>query len=414
MKVNESDCDLAKQTEEKRKAMNELVGLNNIHTNESIILVIDDWCSQHIKTLHKEYPNQEWLAVCKVKPTGEGTFIMTDMLFPWQTTSSWDVETTKEWMEWLTKELIRRWEKMTDWNCILHSHHRMGCFWSWTDDKARLGLNDWRQLAWAVVTSYEWDKINYKGCINFYKPYNIEIDVDVREIYDNPLWYDSIVDRYGEYLDKVKESEARFYEFLLDTNKNYIDSITDRPSYKNILEYLWVDITEELNSNYDTLKDKIWNPELKEYLKQLWDKANELAEKEINSDWKYTDMLIEYDAFCKWSDWLLTQLEEHKQKSYSFGTLGNFWAVSGISSSSQPSLLNSSSMVSNRDFDDDDDYEYWYQFSAPECNESYVRQMLGIDYDVPMKVWDYWERLAWSNEDWDYLYVEDWANRMYL
>ncbi len=82
MKVNESDCDLAKQTEEKRKAMNDLVGLNNIHTNESIILVIDDWCSQHIKTLHKEYPNQEWLAVCKVKPTGEGTFMMTDMLFP--------------------------------------------------------------------------------------------------------------------------------------------------------------------------------------------------------------------------------------------------------------------------------------------------------------------------------------------
>jgi hypothetical protein len=303
---------------------------------------------------------------------------------------------------------------MTDWNCILHSHHHMGCFWSWTDDKARLGLNDWRQLAWAVVTSYEWDKINYKGCINFYKPYNIEIDVAVTEIYDNPLWYDSIVDRYKDYLDKVKESEARFYEFLLDTNKNYIDSITDRPSYKNILDYLWVDITEELNSNYDTLKDKIWNPELKEYLKQMRDKANELAEKEINSDWRYTDMLIEYDAFCKWSDWLLTQLEEHKQKSYSFWVLGNFWAVSGASSSTQPSLLNSSSMVSNRDFDDDDEYEYWYQFSAPECNESYVRQMLGIDYDVPMKIWDYWEWLAWSNEDWDYLYVEDWANRMYL
>ena len=414
MKVNESDCDLAKQTEEKRKAMNELVGLNNIHTNEGIVLVINDWCSQHIKTLHKEYPNQEWLAVCKVKPSGEGTFMMTDMLFPWQTTSSWDVETTKEWMEWLTKELIRRWEKMTDWNCILHSHHHMGCFWSQTDDKARLGLNDWRQLAWAVVTSYEWDKINYKGCINFYKPYNIEIDVDVREIYDNPLWYDSIVDRYNDYLDKVKESEARFYEFLLDTNKNYIDSITDRPSYKNILDYLWVDITEELNDNYDTLKDKIWNPELKEYLKQMRDKANELAEKEINSDWRYTDMLIEYDAFCKWSDWLLTQLEEHKQKAYSFWVLGNFWAVSGASSSTQPSLLNSSSMVSNRDFDDDDEYEYWYQFSAPECNESYVRQMLGIDYDVPMKIWDYWEWLAWSNEDWDYLYVEDWANRMYL
>ena len=178
------------------------------------------------------------------------------------------------------------------------------------------------------------------------------------------------------------------------------------------MDYLWVDITEELNENYDTLKDKIWNPELKEYLKQLWDKANELAEKEINSDWRYTDMLIEYDAFCKWSDWLLTQLEEHKQKSYSFW-LGSFWTMSGISSATQPSLLSSSSMVSNRDFDDDDDYGYWFEFTAPQYNESYVRQMFGIDNDIPMKVWDEQERMAWSNEDWDYLYVEDWANYMW-
>ena len=109
---------------------------------------------------------------------------------------------------------------------------------------------------------------------------------------------------------------------------------------------------------------------------------------------------------------MLTQLEEHKQKSYSFW-LGNFWAASGISSSSQPSLLNSSSMVSNRDFDDEYGYWYGYEFTAPQYNESYVRQMFGIDNDIPMKVWDEQERMAWSNEDWDYLYVEDWANYMW-
>lgn len=405
MKVMKSDCDLAKQTEEKRKAMNELVWLNNIHTDKKITLLINDWCSEHIKTLHKEYPNQEWLAVCKVQPQGEGVFVMTDMLFPWQTTSSWDVETTKEWMEWLTKELIRRWEKMVDWNCILHSHHHMGCFWSWTDDKARLGLNDWRQLAWAVVTAYEWDKINYKGCINFYKPYNIEIDVSVRDTQGTLFEYESIVERYNNYLEKVRESEARFYEFLLDVNKEHIDGITNRPSYSNILDYLGVDITEELNENYNELKEKIGNPELVDYLKQLWEKANELAVNEINKDWKYTDMLIEYDAFCKWSDWLLTQLEEHKKQPVVQTTLGSFGSAS---------LFSQSSFPLNRDFENDYDYGYHlYEFTSPQYDESYVRQMFGIDNNIPMKVGDSNERMAWSNEDWDYLYVEDWATEMW-
>jgi hypothetical protein len=48
--------------------MNELVGLNNISINENITLLINDWCKEQIKTLHKEYPNTEWLAYCKVEP----------------------------------------------------------------------------------------------------------------------------------------------------------------------------------------------------------------------------------------------------------------------------------------------------------------------------------------------------------
>jgi hypothetical protein len=48
--------------------MNELVGLNNISINENITLLINDWCKEQIKTLHKEYPDKEWLAYCKVIP----------------------------------------------------------------------------------------------------------------------------------------------------------------------------------------------------------------------------------------------------------------------------------------------------------------------------------------------------------
>ncbi|MBO7693810.1 MAG: hypothetical protein J6T10_14415 [Methanobrevibacter sp.] len=50
--------------------MNELIGLNNISIKENLTLLINGWCAEHIKRLHKEYPNTEWLAVCRVEPQG--------------------------------------------------------------------------------------------------------------------------------------------------------------------------------------------------------------------------------------------------------------------------------------------------------------------------------------------------------
>lgn len=386
----------AKLTEEKRKKMNELVGLNNISVSKNITLLINSWCAEHIKTLHKEYPNTEWLAYCKVEPLEKGVFIMTDMVFPWQKTTSGDVETTKEWMEWLNKELISRGEKATDWNCVLHSHHHMGCFWSGTDDNARLSLNDGRQLAWAVVSAYKGEEISYKGCINFYKPYNIEIDVEVKNADE-----ENIIEKYGEYLEKVAESEASFYEYLQELNKDYIESITNRPAYSNLLEYLGVDITDELNKNYNELREKIWNPELIEYLKQLEDKAHELAVAEVNTWNVYTDMLVEYGAFCEWSDNLLTQLEQNKEKAST---------LSSVSSTNQSSIFSETAYPINRYFDDDYDY---YHFTAPDYSESEVRGMIWIGINTPMKVGEHNERMAWSNVSWQYLYVEEWADEIY-
>lgn len=397
MKVKwESNSEETKLLEEKRKEINKLINLNNISIKENLTLLINGWCAEHIKTLHKEYPSTEWLAICKIEPQGSWTFLMTDMIFPWQKGVGGEVETTEEWMKRLTQELIDRWEDLKKWNCVLHSHHSMGCFWSWTDNNARLSLNDWRQMAWAVVSSYDKEgNINYKGCVNFYKPYNIEIDATVKPISDI-----SIVEKYEEYLEKVAESEASFYEFLLEENKDYIDKITEQPSYDSLLDYLDLDITEELNANYEKIKDKIWNPQLLDYIKQLENKAHELAVSETNTGGIYTDMLIEYGAFCDWSDNLLTQLEEHRQKPTTFGALGTFG--SSISSISYP--YDTNAYPTNRNFDDND-----YEFTAPKYSESNIRQMFGIDYAIPMKIGDENEWLAWCEEYKDYLYVEYWA-----
>ena len=378
--------------EEKRKEMNNLIGLNNIAVKNKPKLLISDWCAEHIKTLHKEYPNTEWLAYCKVEPQGNGIFLLTDMVFPWQRTTGWDVETTEIGMKWLTGELIRRGEKGTDWNCVLHSHHHMGCFWSWTDDNARKSLNDGRQLAWAVVTAYDNDGIHYKGCLNFYKPYNIEIDAIVENAEQ-----ESIVDKYNRYLGKVAESETIYYEHLLEENKDYIDSITDKPSYNRLLDYLGLDITDELNQNYNDLRDKIWNPELLEYFKELNALANQLATTEINGKGEYKDMLIEYGAFCNWSDNLLTQLENNKEKT-AYAT--------------QKSVIKSETAYPlNRVFEDE--YEEYYYFTSPDFSEIDVRGTMWIDNTIPMRVGKNREWQAWSNYTWRYEYVEDWAELMW-
>lgn len=392
-KGTESSSDEAKLTEEKHRKMNELVGLNNISINGNITLLINDWCAEHIKTLHKEYPSTEWLAYCKVEPQGNWIFLMTDMVFPWQKTTSWEVETTTEGMTWLNKELIARKERATDWNCVLHSHHRMGCFWSSTDDNARLSLNDGRQLAWAVVTAYSDKGIDYKWCINFYKPYNIEIDVNVKD-----AGWDNIITKYNEYLAKITESEWKYYDMLLAENKEYIDSITTKPSYSNILEYLGVDISDELNKNYDELKDKVWNPELLAFLEQLKSRANDLATTEVDNSGEFTDMLAEYSAFCDWSDNLLTQLENNKEKTYTF------WHTYS------PSLISQYSYPSNRDFEDD--YNY-YHFTSPDYDESEVRAMIWIWSNIPMRVGDDNERQAWSYTSGEYMYVEEWVDEQY-
>lgn len=52
-------------------------------------------------------------------------------------------------------------------------------FWSETDDNARKELNDGRTAAFAIVTAYKGAEISYKGCLNFYRPFPLEIDADI-------------------------------------------------------------------------------------------------------------------------------------------------------------------------------------------------------------------------------------------
>lgn len=398
IRVWEPNDNATKELQEKCKAMNEAIGLNNIKVDKPITLEISEWCAEHIKTLHKEYPSTEWLAVCKVEPKWNWEFEMVDMIFPWQKWVWWEVETTAEWMDRLTKELVERKEDAWKWNCILHSHHHMGCFWSGTDDKARLWLNDWRTLAWAVVTAYNGDEISYKGCLNFYKPYNIEIDVNVVDADNNMM---QAVDEYESLL-KIEYENA--YADLLKASEDKINELSNSPDYTRVLDYLWIDITDSLVANYETIKGKV-NVDLSEFIKQIESEALEIAKSTLEYMWD-SNVLNEYSEYCDWSDNLLSQLEQHREKSYSYS--GSLYSTTKDNTYTRPSI-ESYAKDNLRNFDYDDDI---YEFKSPQYAEWYVRTMFNLG-DLPMKVWDKWEREVWVDDLWEYLYVEDYENYMY-
>lgn len=278
--------------------INRKIGLNNITVSQKPMLTISAWCHNHIKVLHKKYPSTEWLAICKIENLWDWHFVMTDMIHPQQKWVGGEVETTDDWMDWAVDYLVKQGEDLSKWNCILHSHHSMGCFWSGTDDKARLSLNDWRTLAWAVVSSYKWNEIDYKGCLNFYKPYPIEIDCDI-EYEVNDLYEQSV--EWDEY---IKNRKQEIYNEKIKTDSILAELQCDY-NYDNLLSYLWIDITNELKENAKIITMKMPCPEYEERLKEIMKEAEEETQKEI---WAPIDN--ELFGWVEWSDFLCQQLSE--------------------------------------------------------------------------------------------------------
>lgn len=309
------------------KEMNEKLELNNLDTNaregfklsQHPKLIISKWCHNHIRNLHIYSPDKEWLALCKIEPMGDWVFMLTDMIHPEQKVSGGDCEATDKGMDWAVDFLIEKEQNLWQWNCILHSHHHLTCFWSGTDNNARLGYNDWRTLCWAVVTAYsgtpENGEISYKSCINFYKPYNIEIDVDV-EVEEGNLYKE--VEDYLNYDNKreadIKELAKGIFDEKILERQEELNAANVMPDYSKLLNYLWIDISRELEDNYKNyVQKKLPNKKLQQIYSDIYQEAKAEAEEIIG------DAPAEIDedtiAWKEWSDTLVQQLEDSIVKS---------------------------------------------------------------------------------------------------
>ena len=285
------------------KEMNDAIGLNNIGKPQWLILTFSKECHNHIKHLHESYPGTEWLAICKTQKIWEWHFMVVDMVHPPQKWISWEVETTDDGFVWLTNYLVEKNEPLEDWNLTLHSHHHMGCFWSSVDDRARLWMNDWRTLEWNVVTAYtkEWDTltVNYKGCVNFYKPYNIEIDCAV-DTEDN--WS----------FEKCRRAKKEYEQWKKDINKRGLEIYKEilsndgvKVDLSSVIDYLWIDIKDILEDNYYIVSRLLpWAD--KEYYKNVEEMAISQAITEI----PFEDLPSEYQLRESWDEELCNQLKQ--------------------------------------------------------------------------------------------------------
>jgi hypothetical protein len=93
------------------------------------------------------------------------------------------------------------------------------------------------------VTAYsgtpENGEISYKSCINFYKPYNIEIDVDV-EVEEGNLYKE--VEDYLNYDNKreadIKELAKGIFDEKILERQEELNAANVMPDYSKLLNYL--------------------------------------------------------------------------------------------------------------------------------------------------------------------------------
>lgn len=294
--------------------VNRRLGLNNIPTLRTKI-IISKKCHQYIASLHEEFTSKERLAICKMERTNNNEFTMVDMIHPHQKAHGSEVETTDEGMERQMQYLMENdKENIHKWNCVLHSHHSMGVFWSGTDNNARLWLNDGRFMSFAIVTAYDKsDKrnISYKGCVNFYQPYNIEIDADIEYEDFDALALDEYKKIFNEALPVEK---ARLLEERKEELNPKIDSL-----FKEINDFLGVDFTDELVKNYTNvvnfkypnkaisgLIDEIEKEAEKNVMNMIMETNSELIQRLRQSNEEVT-------LFENYNSQKLAQLKEHME-----------------------------------------------------------------------------------------------------
>lgn len=143
--------------------------------------VVSSFMNELIKRIHKAYPHQEWSGIWRAEKK-DWYYLISDIIF-WEQENSWTLTTISEkWVSEILEKLVEKCpEKMGEYNVWIHSHHSMAVFWSGTDNAQKQSFDDGNaKHFFHIVTNYDksWNPW-YKWALTFYKPMNVELEVDV-------------------------------------------------------------------------------------------------------------------------------------------------------------------------------------------------------------------------------------------
>jgi hypothetical protein len=276
-----------------------------------IQMVISWYVSKLIDKLHEEYPNKERSGIARVQRR-EWYYEVTDIRFPKQSNHGTETE-MKDWgLEALLEDIFNKTpEQLGEWKCWLHSHHRMSCFWSGTDEATKATFNDGNMdYRWSIVTAYNTKGTDYKCALNVFKPVKVEYNVPVSTWEFDEEKY---LQMYGVDMEWYKSQLAQLdatYEARFDEiNGDYIPTQEDVNKMLEIFNIEWTPDDIEIINNLL----------IKQYKQDKWSKISELHT-------LYKDAVQELqDSYNV--DFFSGKLKELKDNiiapPYSFG--GNFW-----------------------------------------------------------------------------------------
>jgi hypothetical protein len=102
-----------------------------------------------------------------------------------------------------------------------------------------------------------------------------------------------------DYAKALKENKENNFKELILENLDKINEMSDQADYTRIIEYLGIDILDELVNNFrNVVTTKIPNPQVREFLMELEDTATKKAEEETQKEEK--EIPQELEDFILW------------------------------------------------------------------------------------------------------------------
>lgn len=323
------------------------LGLNN-QKGFDLQLEIAWEMNEYIRKLHKIYHNTEWAALCKVLKMEDGKFVLVDMIHPPQKITAGDVTIDDDGMKWAS-EFLDTYDPNQKhlWNCVLHSHHNMGVFWSSTDDNARTELNDGSTMMRAVVTAYNEKEITYKGCLNFYRPFNVEIDATMvvestpeiqflskengtQAIFDN-MDYSPFAEIFGEgvipqmktvFDNTVKEKYLEYIDATVDTDTAFRIASIDHLIHPDQLEQVQM-TRQRMQNAVKQLSENIIKPKWSGFYgttKSYEKKKSKKKEAKYTPSYYYEDSMFDADDGDGYAD-------ENWRENYVYDKARGVWTL---------------------------------------------------------------------------------------